>query len=192
MLQYKKNPGRQKTTVIEVDGKWYNAKYVGKGRFSRVYRVGDRVVYYTMGDCGKEVLAMFQYDRLMHLPEIIRHENITTVRGIWYVFSSPYYRNVRASDTSAYKLMMKIVKYIHLIGAYGYIRGIRGHDLMRYIVDDMKRAREFPHSIIKAMEEIVEVASNCGDKVGFDLHKNNFGVNEYGVLIFRDPIVVRI
>ena len=48
-----------------------------------------------------------------------------------------------------------------------------------------------PNSILKALQEIVNVASNCGDKIGFDLHKKNFGVNEYGTLIFRDPIYVR-
>ena len=80
MLRYKKNPGR-KSGTIEVDGKFYKAKYIGKGQYSKVFRVGDRVVYYTRGDCGKEVLAQFQHDRMAHLPEIIRHENINSSRG---------------------------------------------------------------------------------------------------------------
>jgi len=103
MIRYKKNPVSRRTkSVITVDGQEYEAKYIGKGQYSKVFRVGDRVVYYTRGDCGKEVLAQFQYDRMTHLPELIRHQNITTVRGVWYVFSSPYYRNVTTKDRSAY------------------------------------------------------------------------------------------
>ena len=67
MIQYQKNPGRN-VGSIEVDGKSYQAKYIGKGHYSKVFRVGDRVVYYTRGDCGKEVIVMFQYDRMVHLP----------------------------------------------------------------------------------------------------------------------------
>jgi hypothetical protein len=51
--------------------------------------------------------------------------------------------------------------------------------------------RFVPRSVVKALQEIVDVALNCGYGVGFDLKKNNFGVNEYGTLIFRDPIYVR-
>jgi len=193
MIRYKKNlPGRKKTGEIEVDGKLYKAKYIGKGQYSQVYRVGDRVVYYTRGDCGKEVLAQFQYDRMAHLPEIIRHENITTARGTWYVFSSPYYRNVMKSDSSAWKLMRQVVEAYKIF--YRKYNQFEGIDLMQNIVNDFEEYADaivIPHSIVKALQEIVDVASNCGERVGFDLHKKNFGVNEYGTLIFRDPIYVR-
>jgi hypothetical protein len=176
-----------------VDGQEYQAKYIGKGQYSKVFRVGDRVVYYTRGDCGKEVLAMFQYDRMAHLPELIRHENITTVRGVWYVFSSPYYRNVTSKDRSAWNMMKKIILWhsefitnIHGSGSGKVSHNVdKMQEFVEFIVDD------FPHSIVKALQEIVDVASNCGQGVGFDLHKKNFGVNEYGTLIFRDPIYVR-
>jgi len=46
-------------------------------------------------------------------------------------------------------------------------------------------------SVVKALQEIVDISLNCGKEVGFDLCKKNFGVNEYGTLIFRDPIYVR-
>ena len=188
MIRYKKNPGR-KSGEIEVDGKFYKAKYIGKGMYSKVFLVGDRVVYYTRGDCGKEVLAQFQYDRIAHLPYMVRHENITTVRGIWYVFSSPYYRNVKKSDRSAWELMNKVIRHYNAIfRKYNQSEGIY---LMCAVVDEMRKYKELPHSVIKALQEIVNVASNCGNKVGFDLHKKNFGVNEYGTLIFRDPIYVR-
>ena len=193
MIRYQKNPpGKRKSGEIEVDGKLYQAKYIGKGQYSKVFRVGDRVVYYTRGDCSKEVLSMFQYDRMMHLPEIIRHENITTTRGIWYVFSSPYYRNVTKKDGSACILMNKLIKYVKRF----YREEWEGSDLrnvyfMQAIVHALKDIGEFPYSIIQAMFAIVDVASNCGEGVGFDLHRKNFGVNEYGTLIFRDPIYVR-
>jgi hypothetical protein len=174
-----------------VDRKQYQAKYIGRGQYSKVYRVGDRVVYYTRGDCGKEVLAMFQYDRMAHLPEMIRHENITTGRGIWYVFSSPYYRDVKVSDRSAWELMKEIIKYHK---SYDYISRstykLSGINLMQSVVGGMREDSLLPRSVIKALQEIVNVASNCGERVGFDLYKKNFGVNEYGTLIFRDPFYV--
>jgi hypothetical protein len=54
----------------------------------------------------------------------------------------------------------------------------------------MAEEKAVPRSIIRALQEIVNVASNCGGKPYFDLHKKNFGVNEYGTLIFRDPFYV--
>jgi hypothetical protein len=191
MIRYVKNPASRKTkSVITVDGQQYQAKYIGKGQYSKVYRVGDRVVYYTRGDCGKEVLAQFQYDRMAHLPEIIRHENITIHPGHpWYVFSSPYYRDVTSRDTSAYKIMNKVIEWYRV-----FHRGdnrFEGIELMQDIVIRFAKESDVPRSVVKALQEIVDVASNCGYGVRFDLHKKNFGVNEYGTLIFRDPIYVR-
>lgn len=192
MIRYKKNPvSKQKQSVITVDRRQYPAKYIGKGQYSKVFRVGDRVVYYTRGDCSKEVLAMFQYDRMAHLPELIQHENITTARSIWYVFSSPFYRNVTTKDKSAYELMKKIVRTYAGAFHIAYRDGFRGLLLMNMIVNIMKNSGSLPNSIIKALQEIVDISSNCGDNVGFDLHKKNFGVNEYGTLIFRDPVYVK-
>ena len=190
MIHYQKNP-KGSSKIIEVDGKQYHAKYIGKGQYSKVYRIGDRVVYYTRGDCGKEVLAQFQYDRMAHLPEIIRHENITTVRGTWYVFSSPYYRNVTTKDKSAWNMMNLIINDFREMRMELAQQGHRDIDLMQAFVNYMSSLKFVPRSVIKALQEIVNVASNCGQRVGFDLKKNNFGVNEYGTLIFRDPIYVR-
>lgn len=194
MLRYKKNPGR-KSGEIEVDGKLYKAKYIGKGSYSKVFRVWDRVVYYTRGDCGKEVLAQFQYDRMMHLPEIVRHENIIVRPGsIWYVFSSPYYRNVTKKDRSAWELMGDIVKSYNYYASIMTYKGFHKENdiyFMQKFVDYMREGKYVKYSIVKALQEIVDVASNCGEGVGFDLHAKNFGVNEYGTLIFRDPIYVR-
>lgn len=189
MIRYKKNPGRKSGTIV-VDGKEYAAKYIGKGQYSKVFRVGDRVVYYTRGDCSKEVLAQFQYDRMMHLPEIIRHENITVRPGIyWHVFSSPYYRNVTTKDRSAYELMVRIHKWYRFFFSQHHAH--EGIAVMQFVVDKMREESDLPRSVVKALQEIVDVASNCGYGVGFDFKKSNFGVNDYGTLIFRDPIYVR-
>jgi len=198
MIRYRRNVVKQSARII-VDGKEYQAKFVGKGQFSRVYRVGDRVIYYTRGDCGKEVLSMFQYDRITHLPEMIRHENITMPRGRWYVFSSPYYRNVKRTDTSAYTLMKIIIKTYEKFWSmdrdYQYQAYGRVHTniyVMQRFVDYIRDECSYiPRSVVKALQEVVNVASNCGGVVGFDLHVKNFGVNEYGTLIFRDPFYVR-
>ena len=176
--------------IIEVDGQQYEAKYLGKGQYSKVYQVGDRVIMYTRGDCAKEVLAMFQYDRMAHLPELISHEKVILRNRDydWWVFSSPFYRNVTTKDRSAWLLMKKIMLWWSEwndrdLNKY---RGIHGmQEFVNFSYDD------FPKSVIRALEEIVNIASNCGDDIGFDFQKSNFGVNEYGTLIFRDVIWVR-
>lgn len=176
-------------TVI-VDGFKFPAKYIGKGQYSRVYRVGNRVVYYTRGDCSKEVLAMFQYKRIAHLPEIIRHDDVFGYGGRrWYVFSSPYYRNVTKKDKSAWLLRKKIIDWYKIF--YRQYNAKHGLTLMQSIVDDFKKSDIVPYSVVRALQEIVDIASNCGNEdVGFDFHRQNFGVNEYGTLIFRDPFYV--
>jgi hypothetical protein len=196
MIYYKKNPVKN-NKIIEVDGQQYQAKYIGKGQYSKVYRVGDRVVYYTRGDCGKEVISLYVYEKHTHIPEIIRHENITTSRGRWYVFSSPYYRNVTRANTSAWVLMNIIIKeytkfrkeyYHYQSQAYGRIK--EGDRSMLAFIEYLRERRTVPQSVLKALFDLYELAINCGDRIGFDFKKNNFGVNEYGTLIFRDPIWV--
>jgi hypothetical protein len=174
--------------LIIVDGRPYTAKYIGKGSFSKVYRVGDRVVYYTRGDCSKEVLAMYLYDPHTHLPSMVRHDDIVTKGNRWYVFSSPYYRNVTKKDKSAYELMRKVMYYTIQLVDKAYSNGLRGIDIMEAVVAALKYYKEIPRSIIKAMDQLVELAKNCGENMHFDLHRKNFGVNEYGTLIFRDPM----
>jgi hypothetical protein len=137
---------------------------------------------------------------MAHLPELIRHENITTARGRWFVFSSPYYRDVKSSDASAWNLMKEIIRaytnYTHrqdYLERVGFVRNGEIHYMQGFVNYIMwsREQKYIPRSVVKALQEIVNVASNCGDNVGFDLKKNNFGVNEYGTLIFRDPIYVR-
>lgn len=187
-----------KLAVIEVDGRKYQAKYVGKGSFSKVYRIGDRVIYYTRGDCGKEALAMYQYDQMTHMPELIRHDNINSRRGTeFYVFSSPYYRNVKSTDKSAWVLMNFLINehYKFLVNyrhyqqqAYGRVRD--GEQTMLAFIEHLREETKVPKSVTKALFTLYELARNCGDKIGFDLKKSNFGINEYGTLIFRDVIWV--
>lgn len=181
---------RYRTCVVTIDGEFYSARFLGKGQFSRVYQVGDRAVYYTKGDCTKEVLAIYQYDRIPHIPEIIRHHNIEIRRGeYWYVFSSPIYRNVKRTDTSAYKMMRRLMHW-HTV----YWRTINNTrydaDVMQGFVNFAYRETDLPRSVVNALQALVDVARNCGQNIGFDIIKQNFGVNDYGTLIFRDLIYV--
>jgi hypothetical protein len=186
-------------SFITVDGRTYKGRYIGRGSFSKVYKVGNRVVYYTDGDCAKEAQAMFQYSRLTHLPELIRHDNINIynrrgeIVGVRYVFSSPYYRNVTRKDRSAYELMNHIMRlYVIFIGhERTYSNRSIEYDvyLMQKFVNFLEESN-IPRSVVRALQALVYVASNCGSGVFFDIHKANFGVNDYGVLIFRDLVAV--
>lgn len=184
-----------KKVVIEVDGQKYHAEYIGQGFYSKVYRVGDRVVYYTKDDCTKEVLSLFVHDRFTHLPEMVVHDDVKVYskRVGWQsykVYSSPYYRNVRASDISAWKLMNKIIKLFYVESSRMYRQGIRfNQQVMHTLVDRIEEYKELPHSMINVMHLLVDLGAMCGD-ARFDFHKKNFGVNDYGTLIFRDPMYV--
>ena len=191
----------RRKSIIEVDRQKYEAKYIGKGQYSKAYRVGDRVVLYTKGDCAKEALSMFQYDRMAHLPELIQHDFIRGGqygRGdlLWYVFSTPYYRNVTRKDTSAWNLMKCIIEYWneywkseqdYQYQAYGRVH-VNAKVMQKFV--EFLKVNEIRRSIIRALQELVDISRNCGNEVGFDFKKSNFGVNEYGTLIFRDVIWV--
>jgi hypothetical protein len=186
---------RYKKYAISIDGHLYSASFLGKGQYSKVYQVGDRAVYYTKDDCTKEALAMFYYGGIPHLPEIIRHDNISSGYTHYQVFSSPIYRNVKRTDTSAYRLMKKLIKFHDLwwrkenqSQAYRRIRN--DVTVMQRFVNDVRSSGQFPYSIVKALQAILEISRNCGDYIAFDLVSKNFGVNEYGTLIFRDVVYV--
>jgi hypothetical protein len=171
-------------TIIGVDGVGYPATYIGRGKFSRTFRVGDRVVYYTKGDCAKEVLAMFG-ERRTHLPEIIRHNDVVVYdkhwreKYRWQVYSSPYYRDVTAKDKEAWRLVGILYKTWLSVPKDEFFEFLRSR-------------KDVPRSIVRDLEYIYEVSRNCGNKIYFDLHRKNFGVNEYGTLIFRDAIMTII
>ena len=179
-----------KKVVIVVDGREYSATYVGKGHFSKVYRIGDRVVYYTEDDCTKEVLAMFLHDRVTHLPEMVRHDDEQFGRKRYRVFSCPFYRNVKSTDTSAWKLMNKVISLTKIETNRLHYQGVRFYpDVMHALVDRIEEYKQLPYSMINVMHLLVDLGSTCGD-ARFDFHKKNFGVNHYGTLIFRDPMYV--
>lgn len=183
---------RQKV-VIQVDGKAYYAKYLGRGKFSRVYQVGNRAIYYTLDDCTKEVLALYYHGGTPHLPEIIRHDNITIGRFDYQVYSSPVYRDLRRTDTSAYRIMKEILEWNRSFYQMCSINGIRyklNYDTMIKFVEYCRTETDLPRSIVKALQEITELSSNCGYDIMFDFHKKNFGVNAYGTLIFRDVVAL--
>lgn len=179
-----------KKVVIVVDGAKYNATYIGKGMYSRVYRIGDRVIYYTEDDCTKEVLSMFLYDRITHLPEMVRHDDEQFGRNSYKVFSSPFYRNVKSTDASAWKLMNKVISLTEIEATRLHHQRVRIFpDVMHTLVDRIEEYKQLPYSMINAMHLLVDLGSTCGD-ARFDFHKRNFGVNHYGTLIFRDPMYV--
>lgn len=189
MKRYKKSPVKS-SKIIEVDGRQYYATYLGKGTYSKVYRVGDRVVYYTKDDCTKDVLSMFVLDRITHFPEIVRHNDIQRGNNYYLVYSSPYYKDVRSSNVSAWRLMKKLIKVFYEEAArMSQLYRRFDNEIMHTLVDRIEERNELPHSAINAMRILVDLGAMCGD-ARFDFHKKNFGVNEYGTLIFRDPMYV--
>jgi hypothetical protein len=183
---------RGEKAIVEVDGVKYPATYIGRGKFSRTFRVGDRVVYYTKGDCAKEVLAMFG-ERRTHLPEIIRHNDVVVYgkhwreRDRWQVYSSPYYRDVTAKDKEAWRLI-NLLQRVWIDALNDRFSGTQSYKFFEFLWS----RKDVPRSIVNDLEYIYEVSKNYCDEIYFDLHRKNFGVNEYGTLIFRDVIVVGV
>jgi len=175
--------------IIRIDGKEYIAEYLGKGVFSKVYRVGNRAIYFTKGDCSKKVLAMYSFERLPHITEIVQHNNV----GAFQVYSSPIYGDVKKSDTSAWRLMTEIIKLYKLYSSHLAVNFLRlsGRERMQGFVDMLEDDKSVPYSIIRSLQAMIEIYRNCGDNTYFDFHKQNFGVNEYGTLIFRDIAFIK-
>jgi hypothetical protein len=179
--------------AISIDGHLYSAKYLGMGKFSEVYRVGDRAVYYTKDDCTKEVLALFYHGGVPHLPEIIQHDNVQAGRTEFQCYSSPIYRNVKRTDTSAYRLRKSIIGWYESFYQMHQINRIKfepNFDTMRKFVEYCRVETDLPRSVVKALDTLTEISGNCGYDISFDMHKGNFGVNAYGTLIFRDLVYV--
>lgn len=190
---------RGQKTHVKIDGAWHDATYLGKGAYSIVFKVENRAVIFTKDDCAKEVMALFQHSRMMHLPEVIRHDPVVIGKTHYQVYSSPIYRDVTRKDRQAYWLATNLIHfYVDHYAEGSATRKVPGIYMMQNFVDEVEAAEtlndqyklvpKFPRSIVKALQEIVDVSSNCGSQVGFDIHMKNFGVNEYGVLIFRDLV----
>lgn len=187
--------------TVVVDGIEYEGKFIGQGKFSKVYRVGNRVVYYTKNDCAKEVLG-YSDVRMMHLPELIRHENVIVydikkgeIKDVYNVYSAPYYKNVTRKDESAWLLMNAIIDFYFEY----YMRNkdiVRSHSGMTNIekmegfVDYIRGKVIIPRSIVNALAYLVNRIRDCGEDAMFDFHSGNFGINEYGVLILRDVVAI--
>lgn len=182
---------KKRKVPIQIDGKWYEGTFLGKGKYSTVFQLGNRAIIYTKDDCAKETLARFQQTRMMHIPEVVRHDDVTIGKTYYNVFSSPFYKNVTKNDGSAYRLAKAMINFYvdHYAAGGARVGGKRlGVDIIDEFIDDMEQSGEFPASVIKALRELRDVSSNCGSQIGFDFHMQNFGVNEYGVLIFRDLV----
>lgn len=186
--------------TVVVDGIEYEGKFIGQGKFSKVYRVGNRVVYYTKNDCAKEVLG-YSDVRMIHLPELIRHENVIVydikkgeIKDVYNVYSAPYYKNVTRKDESAWLLMNKIIdlyfEYMININIVCRRIGMTNIEKMEGFVDYIRGKVIIPRSIVNALAYLVDRIRDCGEDAMFDFHSGNFGVNEYGVLILRDVVVV--
>lgn len=174
---------------ITVDGKAFEAEYLGAGHHARAYRAGDTVYLFVHGEgeCMKDAVAEWCSD-MPHVPVVKRHDE-TRVRGREYrVYSMPYYRNVTAKDASAWAVLRTLSEAAERIRRAKYM-GDRplttwGIYFAQDVIEDTRG--KVPESVSEALTELMNAGSNYGSGVTFEFGRRNIGVDAEGRIVFRD------
>lgn len=163
-----------KTRELTIDGKTVTGEFIGKGLFSKAYRVGDMVFLLCQGDYSKECLALFADQRLKHVPTIKRHEDI----GDNQVFSMPYYRKLTKKDYPQAFAQWRTLQNKLGIAAIG-------PKAIESLIERLRVQGE--ESLADAVSNMYEAFQNYAyHSMVFEFQKVNVSVNDQGELILRD------
>lgn len=188
---------------ITVDGRAFNAAYLGKGFFcSGAFRefIGDeltptgRVFLFIrdhdnseLSDFSKEALSMW-CNKLPHIPEVERHEPITTVGKEQCVYSMPYYRTLTATHALAWR-QYKTLRTIRDDAWIAWDKQSKplsqwGLYFAEHVIE--LATGKVPESITAALTEMLNAMSNYGSGYSLEFTLRNLGVDADGCLVFRD------
>lgn len=182
---------RGDAATITVDGKQLQATYLGKGKFTTAYRVGDTVYTFTdveSGDFGKEILSLHLYGEQAGLPPTQRHSDVAIRGREYYVYSMPFIAPLTAASKQAwrdYKILAKVQVEARWALPYSkpiteYAMDVNNDILARFIA-----AGGSQHTA-EALKELVDRATNYGSDVLTEFAPRNLGVDINGNLVLRD------
>jgi hypothetical protein len=180
--------GQHKT--ITVDGDRLDAVYLGRGKYSVAYQVGnDVIIYVRKEDYGKEILT-----HCAENPHIPICEKIDTQpgpsSGDWdiQVFRMPFYEALRPK-TEAWAIMKELARARE--AAYSEI--IKEPHMVRYegvtVNYQVSETANVPDSVREALQILTNTAANWGSGYMFDaFRKPNLGQDSEGRIILRDVL----
>lgn len=152
--------------------------FLGKGLFSKAYRVGDEVIIVTL-DPAKECLALFTVENI-HLPELTTLEDIGEKRA----YKMLYYEALTAQHKEAweqYKLLKKVIDTVR----YNHPGKYKCYEVYRELVNTCEGLKE---SIKEAVNSLLDGMANYTENVFIEVSPRNLKVNENGELILLDII----
>lgn len=167
---------------LQIDGQTVRAQFIGKGLFSKAYRVENTVYLLTQGDYSKECIALFA--RGQHIPVITRHEDIEEGRAMYQVFSMPFYQPMRKKHSKAWKQWAFLKQVCVVPGGYFEVREWLDSDRVKL---------ELEPTVWDALDQMIEAFSNYdSESMGLEFNKVNVSVDEKGELILRDVLFSQV
>lgn len=187
---------RRRMSQVEIDlpdGRTLLAQYIGRGKFSNVFRVKsiqDRVYIYTKhGDLSKDILSHIDRTGNRHIP-MMRYLG-PMQNGEIDVYQSMYYTTPVIKPLSIgqnWKTVLAL-RHAHAEACAEFPGDIIAKnqciDFNYYIVENAK----VPRKIREALTLITESAQDWGKHYLFDDFKGrNLGLDKNGRLVFIDPV----
>ncbi len=184
---------------------------IGKGQFCEAFRDGYDV-YLFMNQSrfcpGKEALALW-CEKSPHLPSMTNEGEVSTssLKGVtWYtVYKTSFTEKLTAKHKTAWKqykilksawenartnLLVSKTKVLATLGKNS-LREIPFSYMLEEFLEILRSCADFPSSLIDAIEDLGNAASNYGDSMYFEFSPRNLGVTEDGVLVLRDILFDR-
>ena len=154
--------------------------FLGKGMFSKAYKIGERVILVSE-DNAKECLALFCQIENKHIPKCSRLDDIGEKSG----YEMPYYKPLRSRESiQAWKDYKTISKCIDNIGfqergKYVCFEGYRkAFEACQGLSEELK----------EALNCLVSEMQNYCDEIFVEISPRNAKVDEKGNLILLDII----
>ena len=169
--------------TLRINGETLQAEYIGKGSFSRVYRVGDSVyIFLKLGpscentDYSKEILKNCAYSQ--HVPQIEYIDKTET----HIIYKMPFYNKLTVGSV-AYK-QAKILYKAWVKTWYNPKEDnfTNNHKFVNSI-DSL-----LPASIIEALREIIDESGNYGLQYRLEFPLRNTAEDSEGNLILLDVL----
>jgi hypothetical protein len=152
--------------------------FLGKGLWSKVYRVSEDEVIILSSDPAKECLAIFCQD-VKYLPKLTCLENVNDVA----CYLSPFYYPLKASNKKAwgqYKAVKQCLEAVSFQEREKY-KCFEGFKNALYCLD-------IDPEIIEAINTLLDNMANYTDHVFLELSPRNVKVDGNGELILLDII----
>ena len=178
----------KKTYTLTIDGKAFEAEFLGKGSFCTAYRVGDNVYIRTsIHDRAKEALSLDWYSQNPYIPNYKRLCN--DGKYVWY--SVPYFKPLSKVSAKNYpikrdfkRLMDSFEEHCHLANDRDYYQKV-----IRKVIQEIPDLTNMVDALI-ALENIVIDYGGC-QKLTIELAYRNTGIDKDGNLVFFDAIFDR-